>query len=193
MQHNASGPVPPQPIRPAMPTPPRRRPASQPDRRWLTIHKAVMEKGAAYGPVALAEETGLPVDAIRRFAAEAVARPRPVKTEGGLEEMNMVQLGMVDHEDATRMGSEALAASLRILGKTHDSIEPSKAPTRYYTAADLMGMRRVAARRPQQRRLVTAAQTLCSRCGARAGAHGGCTHQQLMRADETTNQGLPHV
>jgi hypothetical protein len=106
---------------------------------------------------------------------------------------SMVELGMIDHEDATRMGSKALAAALRIIGKTHDTIEPKNAPTRYYTRADLMGMRRAAVRRAQPRRLVTEPQTLCSHCGERAGAHGGCTHQQLMRADETTNQGLPHA
>jgi hypothetical protein len=62
---------------------------------------------------------------------------------------SMVELGMIDHEDATRMGSKALAAALRIIGKTHDTIEPKNAPTRYYTRADLMGMRRAAVRRAQ--------------------------------------------
>lgn len=193
MQHDASGPVPPQPIRPALPTPPQRRARKTPDRRLAIIQKAVREQGESYNPHALAEETGLPVDAIRRFAAQVVVTPREVVTAEAVLNLNMVELGMIRPEDAIRMGSEALAASLRILGKTHDSIEPKKAPTRFYRAADLMGMRRLDVRAAQGRRLVTAAQTLCSRCGGRADAQGGCTHQQLVRADDTTSQGLSHA
>jgi hypothetical protein len=193
MQHDASGPVPPQPIRHALPTLPLRRGRKSPDDRRLTIiHQAVEAQGAGYNPEALAEETGVPVDAIRRFAAQVVVTARRVVTAEAVLNLNMVELGMVKPEDATRMGSEALAATLRILGKTHDNIQ-MKAPARYLTTADVMGLRRLDRRAAQGRRLVTAPQTLCSRCGGRADADGGCTHQRLMRADETTIQGLPHA
>lgn len=180
MQHESSGHVPPESIPQTTPAPPRHRPASAPDRRMATIYRAVMAERAGYDAAALAEETGLPIDAVRRFAAEMVVHA------------NMVDLDMIDHEDATRMGSEALAASLRILGKRHDSITP-KEPARILRTVDVMGMVRSQNRAAQHRRLVAAAQTLCPNCGARASAHGGCAHQQLMRADDTIPQGPSHA
>lgn len=178
--------------RAAMPIPPRRRAPGKPDQRLVIIHRAVMTQGAAYNPVALGEETGLPVDAIRRFAAQIVV------------ERDMVDLGMIDHEDAIRMGSEALAASLRIVGKAHggakgrivavDEMTPAPRRTaRPLRPVDLIGLRRMEMRATQDKRPVAAARTPCPRCGSLPGLQGGCRHQRLMTPDETTEQGLPHA
>ena len=183
--HDASGPVPPQPI-------PHRRQSKAQDRRMAIIYAAVVQQGAAYNPQALAEETGLSVDAIRRFAAQVVVTPRAVTTTDGVLNLNMVELGMIAPEQAIRMGSEGLAASLRIAKKSHMASKPERA-TRPLRAVDLMGMRRMDARAAQDRCPVVPARTSCPRCGAVARADGGCAHQRLVRADETTIQGLPHV
>lgn len=182
MQQNANGPKGPKPVRPAMPVPPRRRPAGRPDPRLLIVHRAVMIQGAAYSPDALAEETGLPVDAIHRFAAQIVV------------DRDMVDLGMIEPEDAIRMGSKALAASLRIVGKGHKDADNSRVTSRAarpLRTADLIGMRRVAHRIEQTARPVTPAPTPRPNCGIRPGLHGGAGHQKM--APTETPEGLPNV
>jgi len=177
MQKDTNGAAP----RAAMPIPPRRRAPGKPDQRLVIINRAVMAQGAAYNPVALAEETGLPVDAIRRFAAQIVV------------DRDMVDLGMIEPEDAIRMGSEALAASLRIVAKAHDGIkgriiavdEMAAPKRRSLRAVDLMGLRRMEQRAASQdRRPVVAPRTPCPRCGSLPGLQGGCRHQRLMTPDE---------
>ncbi|WDF71499.1 hypothetical protein [Novosphingobium sp. KACC 22771] len=178
--------------RQTMPIPPRRRALGKPDQRLAIINQAVLDQGAAYNPIALAEETGLPVDAIRRFAAQIVV------------ERDMVDLGMIEPEDAIRMGSEALAASLRIVGKGHsgpqrhivavDEATPAPRHARTLRAVDLMGLRRMEQRAAaQERRPVASPRTPCPNCGSLPGIHGGCRHQRLMTPDETTGQGLPNA
>lgn len=181
MQHDANGPKGPKPVRHEMPSPPRRRAAGRPDPRLLIIHRAVMTQGAAYSPDALAEETGLPVDAIHRFAAQIVV------------DRDMVDLGMIEPEDAIRMGSKALAASLRIVGKGHaDTPAPARPRGKVYRAVDLMGMQRMARRAAADRRPVVSPRTQCPNCGAVAGWQGGCRHQRMMTPTEAA-EGLPHV
>lgn len=172
--------------RPTMPIPPRRRALGKPDQRLAIIHQAVLDQGAGYNPLALAEETGLPVDAIRRFAAQVVV------------DRDMVDLGMIEPEDAIRMGSEALAASLRIVGKGHGGLQghltPAPRRARTLRAVDLMGLRRMEQRAAaQDRRPVASPRTPCPNCGSLPGIHGGCRHQRLMTPDETTGQGLPNA
>lgn len=170
--------------RPSMPIPPRRRAPSKPDRRFVIITEAVLAKGPAYNPEALHEETGIPVDGIRRIAAEfMVAR-------------EMVDLDMIEPEDAIRMGSEALAASLRIIGKRHQDAADSPVAnrkTRPLRAADLIGMRRVAHRIEQAPRPVASPRTPCPNCGSLPGLHGGGRHQRLVTPDEIAGQGMPNA
>lgn len=168
----------------SMPIPPRRRAPGKPDRRFVIITEAVLAKGAAYNPEALHEETGIPVDGIRRIAAEfMVAR-------------EMVELDMIEPEDAIRMGSDALAASLRIVGQRHQDAADSPSAhrkARQLRAADLIGMRRVAHRIGQGPRPVASPRTPCPNCGSRPGLHGGCRHQRLMTPDEIAGQGMPNA
>ena len=187
MPHDMTGPAgskPTRPTRPTMPLPPRRRASRRPDPRLALIHRTVIEQGVAYNPVALAEETGLPVDAIRRFAAQVVV------------ERDMVELGMIEPEDAIRMGSEGLAASLRIVSRSYID-QPTPQPTPQpralpLRAVDLMGLRRSEKRAASDRRAVVPPRTLCPRCGAVAGRKNGCGHQRVMTPTEA-EQGLPHA
>ncbi|WP_343611090.1 hypothetical protein [Novosphingobium sp.] len=187
MQHEASGPVPPQPV----PHTYARRPIRTPDRRMQMIVAAVERDGAAYSPFALEEQTGLSLDGIRRFAAQAVVAPRKVMTPDGLQELNMVELGMIRPEDAIRMGSEALAASLRIALKSHMDGKPE--PARHVVrAADLLRMRRLPRGRGDKRPVV-APRTMCPRCGARSDVDGGCKHQRALVPADTIEKGRPHA
>lgn len=187
MQHDASGPVPPQTV----PHTYARRQGKSRDRRLEIIAAAVERDGASYSPNALAEETGLPVDAIRRFAAQIVVAPRKVMTPDGVQEGNMVQLGMVRPEDAIRMGTEALAASLRIAARCHKVAAPEPA-ARLIRSADVMGMRRLA-RGASDKRLVAAPRTICPRCGSRSDVNGGCKHQRTLKPADTIEKGRPHA
>jgi len=180
MQKDPTAPEGPTPVRSTMPMPPRRRTSRRPDPRLLMIYQAVIEQGASYSPMALAEETGLPVDAIRRFAAQIVV------------DRNMVGLGMIEPEDAIRMASDALVASLRIIGMSHAETTAAKHRAQPLRAVDLMGLRRLEQRAAQDRRAVVPPRTPCPRCGAIARRQNSCGHQRVMTPAEAA-QGLPHA
>lgn len=133
---------------------------------YETVAQDLNQYGAAFSAAATAEDIGVPVDMVRRLAALAVV------------ERDMVALGLLDFEDAIRIGSDGLAASLRLSGKGHGN--PDAPATMHPRFAQVRALRRSAVGAPDTR-LVAAPRTSCPRCGTRSD--WGCVHQHVEIAE----------
>lgn len=94
MQTVKRGDPPPTPVAASLPSPA--------EQRAIAIQ--VVRKALATSPAAVAEELGMPLDHMSRALARAVA------------EYNMVTAGLIEPEQGARLGSEGLAASIRMAG-----------------------------------------------------------------------------
>lgn len=133
---------------------------------YETVAQDLAQYGAAFSASATAEDIGVPPDMVRRLAALAMVQ------------RDMVALGLLDFEDAIRIGSEGLAASLRLSGKDHGN--PDAPATVHPRFAQASALRRSAIDAPDTRH-VAAPRTSCPRCGTRSD--WGCVHQHVEIAE----------